>query len=64
MMTELDKIKHILKHFIEHTEEHAKEFEDLAEKASSHEGGQALSSAIRQAAKKLMEAIEILKPLV
>lgn len=62
IMSELEKILHILSHFVEHTEEHAQEFIELSQRAEKEEEGKALAKAVREASMKLKEAVEILKP--
>jgi hypothetical protein len=60
--SDLEKIKYLIAHWVEHTEEHAEEFERWAERISGMEGGEEISLALRKAAQKLKEVVELLKP--
>jgi|YelNatPaOPRAMG01_1025707.scaffolds.fasta_scaffold166897_1 hypothetical protein len=62
-MNDLEKVKHLIGHWIEHEREHAMNFEEWAERIQHINGGAKIASTLREASKKLYEAIECLKAL-
>jgi hypothetical protein len=62
-MNDLEKVKHLMGHWIEHEREHAIAYEEWAEKIQYLDGGAEIASALRGAAKKLYESVEVLMAL-
>jgi hypothetical protein len=59
-MNDLEKLKHLIGHWIEHEREHAVSYEEWADKIQHLDGGEEIASALREAAKKLHESVEVL----
>jgi hypothetical protein len=62
-MDDLEKLNHLIGHWIEHGREHAIAYEEWAEKIQDIDGGAVITSALREAAKKLYESIDCLMEL-
>ena len=62
-MNDLTKVKHMIEHWIEHEQQHIAEYEQWAKKIQDHKGGAKTASAIREAAGKLHDSVEILMKL-
>jgi len=62
-MNDLEKAKRLIGHWIEHEREHAIAYEKWADRIQHLDGGAETAFALREAAKKLYESVEVLMAL-